>query len=1236
MAVVTTGLKSILQWNIQSLKTKFSELKTILHTHIPICMCLQETMHGNRVSKPPSDYSIEMDPRDNPHGGVAILIHKAVPYRRVQLNTDLQAIAIQLNINKIYTICNIYLSHENITKRQITNLIDQLTPPYLILGDMNAKHPIWGELTPNPRGNIFEEILLEYPITILNNLTPTHYHIQTNTSSIIDLSIASSDCCQDFEFSVMGELHDSDHYPIELTVKDQPIIVEKPSVFKTKEADWTKFRTHTECNIRPIDYGDINALINDLETVIIQAATESIPKSKGTLKRPSLPWLNNDCKRAKRERVRAERKMKRRYSDENKTGYNRCKARCRYIQNQSRKNFWEEYVSSITQNTTLHQVWKKVQKISGKYTMTPTPVLKLPTGDMIRSHQEVADRMAEAFGGVAGDHNYSPEFLRYKTMRERRNLNFTERLRSTYNEPFTMKELKAALSDTSEKTPGPDQITYSMLKSLHPSLLNILLETFNRIYTENLFPEKWKNAIVIPILKPNKDPSDPLNYRPISLTCCICKLLEKMVNTRLMWYLEKNLKISPIQAGFRKNRSTTDHLMQLENDIRIAIQNRKHTAIVMFDLEKAYDMVWQYGLFERLHHLELKGNLPIFIRNFLTNRKIQVRIGKTLSRPVQLQGGIAQGSVLSCSCFMIAIDNISETIPPSVKATLYVDDLAIYASGSFIETIERTLQRTINNIQTWTKRTGFAFSTAKTIAMHICAKRGCLKDCNLTLNNMRIACKSEHKFLGLIFDSSLTWKPHIQSLKASCHKTLDLLKHLAHKKWGANRQPLLQLYLMLMKPKIDYGCEAYSSACKTYLDSLSALQNSAIRIATGAFRSSPIVSLQAESGIKPLETYREIKILNTLARIVVNPNHPLYNTTSRTLAALTDEEIALEELPKKAFLTRALALALENNLDFTELMLEPPAQSPTWRDQFKVCDELSTIRKRDYSEEQLKALYTAHFQSHANHSIVFTDGSKTRQGTSYATCYGNNIIANRIQTYVSSYTAELHAISEAVNITFNTYGNIVIATDSKSSIQALTKIKNHHPLVRKIVDNVAMARRTQYWLCWTPSHIGIAGNERADEAARLATEANEMHPIAVPRQDFKQYIKRVVTRKWTDTWENIRNNKLKELLEFPNKLKHTSQANREWDIKVTRIRIGHTHLTHSFLMENGARPYCEDCIVPLTVKHFIAECPSHEDNRNQHYGRGQHTLTSMLDRQKIAYNGPLFKYLTDIQLIDKL
>ncbi|OOZ31277.1 hypothetical protein BOW35_12890 [Solemya velum gill symbiont] len=192
-----------------------------------------------------------------------------------------------------------------------------------------------------------------------------------------------------------------------------------------------------------------------------------------------------------------------------------------------------------------------------------------------------------------------------------------------------------------------------MLSHLPPLARSHLLTLLNDAWTTNTLPPDWRHALVIPIAKPGKDSTQANNYRPISLTSCLCKTFERMINNRLVWILESQNLLSPLQCGFRKQRSTIDHLIRLDSYVKKAFSRSEHAVTIFFDLEKAYDTTWKYGILKDLHKLGFRGRLPLFILNFLQDRTFQVRIGSTLSDTFQQEMGVPQGSVLSVTLLMI-------------------------------------------------------------------------------------------------------------------------------------------------------------------------------------------------------------------------------------------------------------------------------------------------------------------------------------------------------------------------------------------------------------------------------------------------------------------------------------------------------------------------------------------------------------------------------------------------------
>ena len=252
-----------------------------------------------------------------------------------------------------------------------------------------------------------------------------------------------------------------------------------------------------------------------------------------------------------------------------------------------------------------------------------------------------------------------------------------------------------------------------MLKHLLLKSFQTLLDVFNDMWETGKFPENWELATIIPIPKPGKDNAEPTNYRPIALTSCLCKTLERMINTRLVWYLEYNNIISPVQSGFRSERSTNDNLVRLETFIRDAFIKKEHVVAVFFDLEKAYDTTWKYGILRDLHEEGVKGRLATFIESFLVERSIQVRVGSTLSDIFHQSQGVPQGSILSTTLFNVKINSIMNCLDPKTDGSLYVDDFCMCYRSKSMRTIERHLQQCINRIENWALHNGFKFSKSK-------------------------------------------------------------------------------------------------------------------------------------------------------------------------------------------------------------------------------------------------------------------------------------------------------------------------------------------------------------------------------------------------------------------------------------------------------------------------------------------------------------------------------------------
>ena len=226
------------------------------------------------------------------------------------------------------------------------------------------------------------------------------------------------------------------------------------------------------------------------------------------------------------------------------------------------------------------------------------------------------------------------------------------------------------------------------------------MDIINETWKSDTFPESWREALIISIPRPGKDHFNPLNYRPSALTSCICKTVERMVNECLVWYLENDGLLAKQQCGYMSNRSTVDHLIRLETFVRDDFIHNQRLVAVFFDLQKAYDTTWKYGILKDLHSMGLRGNLPILLAIFLSDKTFQIHLGTILSDKIfHQEEGVPQGAILSTTLFNIKINDIVKQVDPGVECSLYVDDFVIMYRSPTTNAIQRKLQHTINRLE---------------------------------------------------------------------------------------------------------------------------------------------------------------------------------------------------------------------------------------------------------------------------------------------------------------------------------------------------------------------------------------------------------------------------------------------------------------------------------------------------------------------------------------------------------
>ncbi|GFT37498.1 probable RNA-directed DNA polymerase from transposon X-element [Trichonephila clavipes] len=569
-----------------------------------------------------------------------------------------------------------------------------------------------------------------------------------------------------------------------------------------------------------------------------------------------------------------------------------------------------------------------------------------------------------------------------------------------------------------------------------------------------------------------------------------------MVNTRLVYVLETEKCISPLQSGFRKGRSTLDNLVFLESQIRGAFVRRNHLVSLFFDIEKAYDRTWRYGILRNMYDFGLRGNIPIFIFNFLAVRYFNVRIGHSSSHKFFQDQGVPQGSVLSVTLFNIHMSNILQ-LPPSVRGMLYVDDLQVSCQGSDMRLIERQLQTTVNRLVQWCDQNGHTISPSKSSCVHFCRKRNLHPDPSIHIRYIPIPVVSAVRFLGVIFDCKLTFLPHV-------------------------------LYL----------------------------RN----------RTSPVTSLYVVCHQPPLELRRRQLRANYFIRAMSVPSHPL---KPFALAIGPNRLYEARSFNIKPFSERAKAVLNDAHLNHINIQENNIFAFPPWDIQiFNYHNPFSGFDKADTAAVIYQQLFSFHRNRYSKYIPVYTDGSKTAAHVGCGVIFNNTILCFSFHFMFSSmsvFSAELTAILVALqHIIVSNHRHFCVYTDSMSALESLHFSTEHrHPTVIEILLLLRKLERKGFDVIfsWVPGHVGILGNEQADTAARSMSH-HMQRPVCY--QDLKNSAQNYVHRVWQETWDQQVLNKLHSI--HPSTSHWAALPVRRHDVRLTRLRIGHTRFTHRHLL----------------------------------------------------------------------
>lgn len=1022
--------------------------------------------------------------------------------------------------------------------------------------------------------------------------------------SHLDLTLTSSSLALKCHWFTINSTLGSDHQPTFTIFNESPEVTENGERFKLYKADWDIFSDNCKNVFKnwDQDLSDPNVFLNCFLNKINLAAEQCIPRSKpNKRKQPSkqLPYWNDRCRQAIYERNRARNKMNKTKNLQDCIEFRRLKGVAQNIIKTESRNYWQAYCSNIKENENLASVWRLARKMNGSSENIRRHILKL-NGLPAEHDLDKANLMAQHFAKISSDENYSENFKIFRSLQEEKlyeEINKPEQNPNTeLNENFNLAELFRAIKNLKDNTsPGDDNINYEIIKHLPRKAVKILLKFYNRLWQDGVLPSDFKHAIIIPIHKPDKDPTNPSSYRPISLTSTIGKLMERLVTNRLNWFLEKNKLLNNNQSGFRNGRSTQDNIVRLYDQINKFIKTQGCTLAVFLDFEKAYDMIWRPGLLVKLKRLGINGKLLNYVKSFLSDRTFQVKIGNILSNKLKLENGIAQGSIIAPLLFLVMINDFPDS--SSVENMLFADDSAVFKSGRNLKFLVKQIQIHMSKVQTWCDEWGFKLSPTKTVAVFFTLKQVPDNIRNeLKIGNTVIKCEKDVKFLGVIFDSQLTFRKHIQYMESKCKRRLQLMQVISSQKWGADIKSLLTIYKTLIRPIIDYGSIAYDSAAKSTLKIVEKIQNKALRICTGCMKNTQINLLQNECGIMPLKLRRLEQQIKFAVKIRGTVDHP-------ALKAADDNWANYYGNPnRQLFYSKVIKFFESTNVDLDQHRLSDIA--PWHFKNINVDLGLSLIIRKDDPPEIIKSVALDYFQKYDNTFKIYTDGSKSDSGLVSSAFYIKDTqekFSFRISDNLTIYTAELTAILETLNwvkanvIKFNSNEEIVIFSDSKSSLESINKLRSSlRPNLLNSILELLTNLTPKITLVWIPAHVNLTGNEIVDKLAKAALLHNIIDiNIKFETRELYRAVERYVLNEWQICYQKIKtlntyktyNNKVSSEIKY-------IEPHRVCQVLITRLRLEACCLNYNLYKINcHSDGLCVHCKVPEDVKHFLINCP---------------------------------------------
>ena len=432
------------------------------------------------------------------------------------------------------------------------------------------------------------------------------------------------------------------------------------------------------------------------------------------------------------------------------------------------------------------------------------------------------------------------------------------------------------------KASGPDALPNRILKETAVEIAPAITAIFQQSIATSNLPQDWKNANVSPVFKKGSR-HEAVNYRPVSLTCVLCKLLEHIICKHILDHLESYNILTSFQHGFRSGHSCESQLIITLHDLMNNYDRKVQTDVAILDFSKAFDTVPHKRLLHKLNHYGITGKINSWIASFLLDRNQCVVVDGESSSSARVVSGVPQGTVLGPLLFLCFINDLPDQVKSRVR--LFADDCLLYCAIRNIQD-QIDLQKDLKALEQWAETWGMRLNAQKCYNLRIARARKPLEHmydlCGHVLKQV-----PHSPYLGVIISEDLKWSDHINKITAKANSTLGFLRRNLKKCPLKIKQ---QSFCSLVRSMVEYSCSVWDPHLEKDIHNIEMIQRRGARfVAQNYGRQSSVHNMLNDLNWSPLELRRRearltmfYKIINDL--IAIPAEDYVTQLSSRTCA----------------------------------------------------------------------------------------------------------------------------------------------------------------------------------------------------------------------------------------------------------------------------------------------------------------------------------------------------------------